>query len=113
MHKVFSVAFADVYPLYVKKVERKGRTEAELREVTEWLTGYDEATLSRLIEERVELRTFFEGAQLNPKCELITGSICGVKIAEINDPLMKNIRYLDKRVDELAKGRPMEKVRRE
>jgi hypothetical protein len=113
MHKIFTMPVADVYPHYVTKVVRKGRTEAELVEVIEWLTGYDAAALKTILDDRVDFTEFFAAADLNPKAVLITGSICGVRIAEIEDPLMKNIRYLDKLVDELAKGRPMEKVLRQ
>lgn len=111
-HKIFSMPYAEVHPHYVAKVERKGRTVAELLQVVEWLTGYDEAALQGHIEARTTFEEFFAGADVNPAAELITGSICGVKIAEIEDPLMKQIRWLDKLVDELAKGRPMEKVLR-
>lgn len=104
--------FARVYPLYVDKVERKGRTRAELDEVIEWLTGFDEAALSRHIAEETTFEDFFADAQLNPNASLITGVVCGVRVEEVQDPLMQKIRYLDKLVDELARGKQMEKVLR-
>ena len=104
--------FGDVYPAYVAKIEKKGRTKAELHEVMTWLTGYSNKKLDALIKDKTNFRDFFANANLNPNSSLITGTICGVKIAEIEDPLMKQIRYLDKLVDELAKGRPMEKILR-
>ena len=106
------MAVADVYLHYVNKVERKERTEAELIEVIKWLTGFDTRTLKKHLKDRTTFRDFFKAANIHPNAKLITGSICGVKIAEIEDPLMKKIRYMDKLVDELAKGRPMEKVLR-
>lgn len=113
LERVFAYSFASIYALYVKKVEKKGRTTAELDEVLCWLTGYDAKQLAKQIERQVDLRTFFQEApKLHPKAKLITGTICGVKIDEIEDPLMKKIRWMDKLVDELAKGRPMEKVLR-
>lgn len=111
MHKVFKASFADIYQCYVVKVEKKGRSVKELNEVIAWLTGYE----SKQILKENKLKTmseFFEGAKLNPNAKLITGSICGVKIEEISDPLMKKIRYLDKVVDELAKGKAIEKIKR-
>jgi hypothetical protein len=112
VHRIFKVAVADVYPHYVTKVERKGRTTAELHEVIEWLTGYDEEALAKHLEAGTTFEDFFAGAELNPNAGLITGSVCGVKVQDIEDPLMQQLRYLDKLVDELAKGRPMEKVLR-
>ncbi|MBL8863553.1 MAG: DUF2200 domain-containing protein [Planctomycetes bacterium] len=113
LERVFAMSFATIYPLYVKKVESKGRTRAELDDVLRWLTGYDAQQLAKQIEREVDLRTFFKAApRLHPKAKLITGTICGVKIEEIEDPLMKKIRWMDKLVDELAKGRPMAKVLR-
>lgn len=106
------MAVADVYLHYVNKVERKERTEAELIEVIKWLTGFDTRTLKKHLKDRTTFRDFFKAAKIHPNAKLITGSICGVKIAEIDDPLMKKIRYMDKLVDELAKGRPMEKILR-
>ncbi len=112
MHKIFLTPFADVYPNYVGKVERKGRSVSELHEVIRWLTGFSEKDLKRHIQKRTNFSDFFAEAKINANAALITGSICGVKIQEIDDPLMLKIRYLDKLVDELAKGRPMEKTLR-
>lgn len=103
---------ADVYLHYVNKVERKNRTETELLKVMTWLTGFDTKALKSHLKNRVTFSEFFKKAKIHPNASLITGSICGVKIAEIEDPLMKKIRYMDKLVDELAKGRPMEKILR-
>jgi len=110
--RIFTIAVADVYPLYVKKVEKKGRSAAEVDEVICWLTGYDEPGLRDHLDAGTTFEDFFGAAHLNPRAELITGSVCGVKVQEVQDPLMRQIRYLDKLVDELAKGRPMEKVLR-
>jgi hypothetical protein len=112
MHRIYSMAFSRVYPLYVTKVERKGRTQAELDEVILWLTGFSAAELQKTIADDITLDEFFAAARLHPNADLITGTICGVKIQEIEEPLMKKIRYMDKLVDELAKGRPMAKVLR-
>jgi hypothetical protein len=106
------MTFASVYPLYIAKVERKGRTKEELHEVIKWLTGFDEKKLKVLIKEQVTFETFFKKAKLNPNAPLITGVICGYRIEEIEDPLTQQVRYLDKLVDELAKGRKMEKILR-
>lgn len=103
---------AEVYVHYVNKVERKDRTEAELIKVITWLTGFDSKTLKKHLKDQTTFRDFFKAAKMHPNARLITGSICGVKITEIEDPLMKKIRYMDKLVDELAKGRPMEKILR-
>ena len=103
---------ADVYPHYVNKVVKKGRTEEELIEVISWLTGFTSGSIKKHLSARTSFREFFDEAKLHSNAELITGSICGVKIQEIEDPLMKKIRYLDKLVDELAKGRPLEKILR-
>jgi len=111
-HRIFTTTVASVYPLYIAKLERKGRTRAELDEVIRWLTGFDGATLRRELDEGATFEEFFADAQLNPRASLITGVVCGVKVQEIEDPLMQRIRYLDKLVDELAKGKPMEKVLR-
>jgi hypothetical protein len=111
-HKIFEMPVADVYLHYVKKVERKDRTEAELVKVISWLTGFDAKTLKSHLKKQTTFRNFFKAAKIHPNAKLITGSICGVKIAEIEDPLMKKIRYMDKLVDEIAKGRPMEKILR-
>lgn len=112
MHKVFAMPVAEVYPHYVTKVGKKDRTVDELHQVIEWLTGFDEAQLAKHLEDRTSFEDFFAAAELNPNASLITGSICGVKVQEVEDPLMQKIRYLDKLVDELAKGRPMEKILR-
>jgi hypothetical protein len=106
------MTFASVYPLYVAKVEKKGRTKEELHEVIEWLTGFDKRKLQELIEEKVTFEALFRRASLNPKAHLITGVICGYRVEEIDDPLTRKVRYLDKLVDELAKGRKMEKILR-
>ena len=111
--KIFGMPFASVYPLYIKKVEKKGRTKEEVDEIIFWLTGYDEATLQQQLENKVDFETFFAQApQLNPNVSLITGVICGYRVEEIEDKLMQKIRYLDKLVDELAKGKAMEKILR-
>lgn len=112
MHRLERTAFAAIYPLYVQKVERKGRTRDELDEVVEWLTGYDRATLDQHLEAGTTLPDFFAQADLNPNASLITGVICGVRVEEIDDPFMQKVRYLDKLVDELARGKAMEKVLR-
>lgn len=110
--RVYAMPFATVYPHYVTKVERKGRTAAELHQVIEWLTGYDDADIARHIEAQTPFREFFNEATLNPNAELITGVICGVRVQDIQDPLMRKVRYLDKLVDELAKGKALEKILR-
>jgi hypothetical protein len=112
MQRVFDYTFASVYPLYVAKVEKKGRTKAELDQVIEWLTGFDEVALDRHIAAGTTLQGFFGDAHLNPNASAITGVVCGVRVQDIEDPLMREIRYLDKLVDELAKGRPMERILR-
>ena len=112
MHRIFTTSVASVYPHYVAKVERKGRTRDELDEVIRWLTGYDEAALRRHLDEGTTFEDFFAQASLNPHASLITGSVCGIRVEDVGDPLMQRIRYLDKLVDELAKGRPMAKVLR-
>lgn len=112
MERVFKMAFAGVYPMYIQKVEKKGRTKAELDTVLSWLTGYDAAALQKQIDSRVDLKTFFEEAKLHPNAEKITGVICGYRIEEIENDLMRKIRYMDKVVDELAKGRAIEKILR-
>jgi len=112
-HRVFTMSFASVYPLYVQKAEKKGRTKKDVDEVICWLTGYSPKALATQIEQRKDLETFFsEAPSLHPNAGMITGVICGVRIEEIENPLMRKIRYLDKLVDELAKGRPMEKILR-
>jgi len=110
--RMAKIIFATVYPYYVKKVESKGRTVGELHQVMEWLTGFDVHTLMGLIEEKVTFKTFFERARLNPNAELITGVICGYRVEEIDNPLTRNMRYLDKLIDELAKGKAMDKILR-
>lgn len=110
--RIAKMTFASVYPHYVAKVEKKGRTVQELHEVIEWLTGFDVAKLEQLIGQKVTFEEFFAQANLNPKAELITGMICGYRIEEIKTPLTKQARYLDKLIDELAKGRAMEKILR-
>ncbi len=110
--RVAKMTFATVYPHYVTKVEKKGRTKAELHQVIEWLTGYNEQKLQALITEKVTFEKFFQQATLHPNAHLITGLICGYRIEEIENPLTQQVRYLDKLVDELAKGRKMEKVLR-
>ncbi len=106
------MSVSDVYVHYVNKIERKDRTEAELIKVITWLTGFDSKTLKSHLKNQTTFKDFFKVAKIHPNAILITGSICGVKIADIEDPLMKKIRYMDKLVDELAKGRPMEKILR-
>ena len=106
------MTFASVYPMYVAKVEKKGRTKEELHEVIEWLTGFNKKKLDQLIKEKVTFETFFDQAKLHPNAALITGMICGYRIEEIENSLTKQVRYLDKLVDELAKGRKMEKILR-
>ncbi|HRP57731.1 DUF2200 domain-containing protein [Agriterribacter sp.] len=110
--RIAKMIFASVYPLYLAKVERKGRTKEELHQVIKWLTGFDERKLKNLIEKKVTFETFFEKASLNPDAHLITGVICGYRVEEIENPLTQKARYLDKLVDELAKGRKMEKILR-
>ena len=112
MSRIFGVPFGSVYPLYVQKAERKGRTQAEVDEVIEWLTGFDETELRGHLDDGTTFEDFFAAARLNPNAALITGVVCGVRVQDIEDPLMQQIRYMDKLVDELAKGRPMEKVLR-
>lgn len=113
-HRIFATAFAKVYPMYVQKAERKNRTKEEVDQVIRWLTGYDQAGLQRQIEQEKDLETFFaEAPAMNPNSSLIKGVVCGVRVEEVDDPLMQKIRYLDKLVDELAKGRKMEKILRQ
>ncbi|WP_029145232.1 DUF2200 domain-containing protein [Microbacterium luticocti] len=111
--RVYRMPMASVYPLYVQKVERKGRTVAELDEVIRWLTGFDQRALQRHLDDGTTLEEFFAAADLNPNASLITGVVCGVRVEDIDDPLMQKIRYLDKLVDELARGKALEKVLRE
>jgi hypothetical protein len=110
--RIAKITFASVYPHYVIKVERKGRTKEELHQVIRWLTGFDNNKLQELIDKKVTFETFFKTAKLNPNAHLITGLICGYRIEEIENPLTRQARYLDKLVDELAKGRKMEKILR-
>jgi hypothetical protein len=113
-HRVFKMSFASVYPHYVEKAEKKGRTKKELNQVICWLTGYSPQALAAQIKQKKDFETFFrEAPAFHPNASKITGTICGVRIQEIDDPLMRKIRYLDKLVDELATGRPMEKILRE
>ena len=111
--RVFKMSFASVYPHYVNKAERKGRTKDEVDEIICWLTGYDLPALQSILDEKIDFATFFENApQLNPNVSKITGVICGYRVEDIEDRLMQKIRYLDKLIDELAKGRPMAKILR-
>lgn len=110
--RIAKMTFASVYPMYVAKVEKKGRTKAELNQVIEWLTGFDSHRQQELVKEKVTFETFFERASLNPNVHLITGVICGYRVEDIENPLTQQVRYLDKLVDELAKGRKMEKILR-
>ncbi|MCS6974660.1 MAG: DUF2200 domain-containing protein [Cyclobacteriaceae bacterium] len=110
--RIASMTFASVYPHYVAKVEKKGRTKKELHEVIRWLTGFDDQTIQKLIDEKVNFETFFAKARLNPNARLITGVICGYRVEKIKNPLTQKVRYLDKLVDELAKGKPLEKILR-
>ena len=110
--RIAKMTFASVYPLYLAKVEKKGRTKEELHQVIEWLTGFDNRKLQDLITKKVNFETFFQHASLNPNAQLITGIICGYRIEEIANPLTQQVRFLDKLVDELAKGRKMEKTLR-
>jgi hypothetical protein len=111
--RIFKMSFARVYPLYIAKVERKGRTKAEVDEVVRWMTGYSQRELEKQIKMEVDFESFFkEAPRLNPARSLIKGTVCGIRVEEIEDPLMREVRYLDKLVDELAKGRKMEKILR-
>jgi hypothetical protein len=110
--RIARMTFATVYPLYLKKVEKKGRTKEELLQVIQWLTDFDHEKLQELIQENATFETFFQRASLNPNAHLITGVICGYRVEEIEDPLTQRVRYMDKLVDELAKGRKMEKILR-
>ena len=112
MSRIFTASFASVYPHYVNKVERKGRSKAELDQVIEWLTGFDEMALNAHLEAATTFEDFFAAADLNPNAALITGTVCGIRVEDVEDPLMQKIRYLDKLVDELAKGKAMDRVLR-
>jgi hypothetical protein len=112
-HRIYTMSFAGVYPHYIAKAEKKGRTKKEVDEVIRWLTGYSQKELEALLERRTDIETFInEAPQLNPSRALIKGVICGVRVEDIEDPIMREIRYLDKLIDEVAKGRPMEKILR-
>lgn len=112
-HRIFAISFARIYLLYIAKAQKKGRTKTEVDEIIRWLTGYTQKELAKQLEKETDLETFItEAPQLNPLRSLIKGVICGVRIEEITDPLMREVRYLDKLIDELAKGRPMEKILR-
>ena len=113
MSRIFGIPFAEVYALYLKKLERKGRTQAELDEVIEWLTGFNDAELKRHLAAGTTFTDFYGAAHINPNASLITGVICGMRVEEIEDPLMQKLRYLDKLVDELYYGKPMGKVLRQ
>lgn len=110
--RIANLTFASIYPMYLAKIEKKGRTKEELHQVITWLTGFDDTKLQELIQENVTFETFFQQASLNPNALLITGVICGVRVEEIEEPLTQQVRYLDKLVDELAKGKKMEKILR-
>jgi hypothetical protein len=110
--RIAKMTFASVYPMYAAKVEKKGRTKEELHQVIEWLTGFNNKKLQELVKEKITFEAFFQQASLNPNAPLITGTICGYRIEDIENPLTKQVRYLDKLVDELAKGRKMEKILR-
>jgi hypothetical protein len=113
-HRIYAVSFASVYPHYIAKAEKKGRTKAEVDEIIRWLTGYSQQQLDAQLEKKTSFENFFDQAPcLSPSRNLITGNICGVRVEDIEDPLMQEIRYLDKLIDELAKGKAMEKIRRE
>jgi len=112
-HRIYSVSFADVYPHYIAKAERKGRTKAEVDEIIRWLTGYSQQQFEKCLQEESTCEDFYsEAPRMNPSRSLITGVICGVRVEEINEPIMQEIRYLDKLIDELAKGKAMEKILR-
>ncbi|HCQ13068.1 DUF2200 domain-containing protein [Flavobacterium sp.] len=112
-HRIFTTSFASVYPHYINKVERKGQTKVELDEIIFWLTGYNEETFQQVLDDKIDFQTFFEKApQINPNVAKITGVICGYRVEDIENPLMQKIRYLDKLVDELSKGKSMNKILR-
>lgn len=113
LKRVYAMIFANVYPLYVAKAERKGRTKDEVNKIIQWLTGYTKAKLESQIKKQVNFEMFFKNApKLNPLRKLVTGKVCGVQVEDVKDPIMREVRYLDKLVDELAKGKPMEKILR-
>ena len=112
-HRIFTTSFASVHPHYITKTEKKGRTKAEVHEIIRWLTGYDEKGLARVLKDGTDFETFFaEAPALNPSRKLIKGVVCGIRVEEIEDPLMQELRYLDKLIDELARGKKMEKILR-
>ena len=112
--RIYTYPFASIHPLYVAKVERKGRTRAEVDEIIHWLTGYNQAEMDAQIEKQIDLETFFaEAPRMNPSRELIKGLVCGIRVEEIEDPTTREIRFMDKMIDELAKGKAMEKILRE
>ncbi|MBL8907178.1 MAG: DUF2200 domain-containing protein [Rhizobiales bacterium] len=112
-HRIYSMSFASVYPHYVAKAEKKGRSKAEVDQIISWLTGYDQHELQEQIDKKTDFETFFaEAPRLNPSRSLIKGVVCGIRVEEIEEPTMREIRYLDKLVDELARGRPMDKILR-
>ena len=113
VNKLYTMPFSTIYPLYIAKVEKKGHSKNEVDQIIEWLTGYGQDALIQQVQNKVDFRTFFDEApRLNPKRDLISGLICGIRVEEIDEPLMQNIRYLDKLIDELAKGKKMEKILR-
>jgi len=113
-HRIFTTQFSSVYPLYVQKAQKKGRTKDEVDQIIRWLTGYSQHELQRQIEREADFRSFFAQAPaMHPNCALITGVVCGVRVEAVDDPLMQKIRWLDKLVDELAKGKPMQKILRQ
>ncbi len=112
-HRIYTISVASVYPYYIQKAEKKGRTKAEVDEIIRWLTGYNQKQLEAQLDDKTDFETFFAAApQLNPKRKLITGVICGVRVEDIREPLMQELRYLDKLIDELARGKAMEKILR-
>ena len=111
-HRIYTVSFSDVYPHYVAKAEKKGRTKAEVDEIIRWLTGYSQRQLDAILQKGMPIEAFIANAEMNPSRTLVTGAVCGVRVEAIEDPVMQGIRYLDKLIDELAKGRPMEKILR-
>ena len=112
-HRIYGVSFASVYPLYIKKAEAKGRTKSEVDEIIRWLTGYTQKQLESQLKKEVSFETFYGEAKMNPKRKLIQGVVCGVRVEDIKEPTMQSLRYLDKMIDELAKGKSMEKILRE
>jgi hypothetical protein len=112
LKRVYAMSFAGVYPHYLAKAEKKGRTKTEVDQIIRWLTGYSQKQLEAILEKRTNIETFISKAKMNPSRTLVTGSVCGVRVEQIEDPVMQGVRYLDKLIDELAKGRPMEKILR-